>query len=241
MPTLAPVVRKPVTSWSFSRYSQYKKCPAFFAYKNLDKLAEPGNAAMERGGAIGKMAEDYVLGKLKTLPTELALFKEEFKALKAQKNKFVEENWTWTQNWAAETEWNDWNGAWLRAKIDAGYIIAEQSVAVIIDHKTGRFNLNNQAEYLEQLELYALSALVKFPDAKIASPRLWYLDAGLIYPDGSADQPELEYTQADVPKLKKVWLARVVPLFKDRQFKPKPNSGCQWCHYRKSNNGPCKY
>lgn len=241
MVTKAAAVRKPVTSWSFSRYSDYKQCPAKFAYKHLDRLVEPGNAAMERGSAIHTMAEQYAKGTLKALPKELSLFKEEFAALRKEKVKMIEESWTWTNNWASETTYNDWNSAWLRVKLDAAYLNEKASALVVIDHKTGRFSDYNLPEYGEQLELYGLAGLLKVPDAKIVSPRLWYLDAGVIYPSGEPEQPELEYTRADEPRLRKIWLQRVKPMFADKTFKPKPNNKCTWCHYRKENGGPCQY
>jgi len=239
MPTPAPVSVKPISSWSFSRYSDYKQCPAKFKYKHIDKLKEPPNPAMERGSAIHKLAEDYALGKLPKLPVELKLFSEEFKRLKAEKVKVIEDQWTWSANWAGETAWNDWKGAWLRVKLDAAYLNTEYNALVIIDHKTGKLREDNHAEYREQLELYGLSGLLKYPDVKVVSPRLWYLDAGAIYPNGEPHEPEIEYTRADEPKLKKIWLKRIEPMMKDKSFRPKQNQFCNWCHFRKSNGGPC--
>lgn len=241
MPTLAPVKLKPLTSWSFSRYGDYKKCPQMFKFKHLMGLKEPGNEAMQRGSDIHTLAERYAKGALPKLPVELGLFKEEFKKLKGEKIKYIEESWTWKQDWVGETTWNDWAGAWLRVKLDAAYINPTFNAVRIIDHKTGRMRDDKQSEYLEQLELYGLSGLLKFPDAKIVSPELWYLDAGVIYPDGGKTQPELEYTQADVPALKKTWQMRIKPMFTDKKFKPTPGAACQWCHFRKSNNGPCQF
>lgn len=238
MPT--PVL-KPVTSWSFSRWSDYEQCPARFMYKHLLKLPEPPSDAMERGNRIHKLAEDYAKGKLTTLPAELSAFKEEFRALKAQKTKIIEDQWTWTKEWAQETAWNDWNNAWVRIKLDAAYLNTKYSALVVIDHKTGRYRPEDQSAYLQQLELYGLAGLVKFPDAKVVSPRLWYLDAGVIYPDESEAQPLLEYKREDEPKLRKVWLARVKPMFNDKTYKPKPNDRCKWCTYRNSNGGPCRF
>jgi PD-(D/E)XK nuclease superfamily len=241
MPTPAPLQLKPLTAWSFSRYGDYKKCPAFFKYKHLMGMKEPGNAAMQRGSDIHKLAEDYAKGLIKALPKELSLFKEEFADLRKQKVKFIEESWTWTQNWAAETTFNDWSGAWLRVKLDAAYLNVKANALVVIDHKTGKLNDYRKGEYEEQLELYALAGLVKFPDVAIVSPRLWYLDAGAIYPNGTEAQPEKEFTRADEPRLRKIWLKRIEPMFKDKTCKPVPSAECQWCFFRKSNNGPCQY
>jgi len=239
MPT--PAV-KPLTSWSFSRYGDYKTCPQLFKFKHLMGLKEPGNQAMQRGSDIHTLAENYANGKLKILPKELGLFKEEFKSLRAQKIKVIEESWTWTSGWAQETTWNDWAGAWLRVKLDAAYVNVEHNALVIIDHKTGKLNDYRKPEYHEQLELYGLAGLLKYPDVKVVSPRLWYLDAGVIYPNPEKpDEPELEYTRADEARLKKIWLKRIEPMFKDKTCKPKQNYNCKWCHFRKDNGGPCQY
>ena len=46
--TTAKSAPKKFTSWSFSRYMDYKGCPAKAKYKHLDKLQEPPNDAMAR-------------------------------------------------------------------------------------------------------------------------------------------------------------------------------------------------
>lgn len=242
MPTLATPQVRPLTAWSFSRYSDYKTCPQLFKFKHLMGMKEPGNAAMQRGSDIHTLAESYTKGQTPKLPTELGLFKEEFADLKKQKYKYIEESWIWTKDWAAETVFNDWKGAWLRVKLDAAYLNPKHNALVVIDHKTGKLNDYRKPEYHEQLELYGLSGLIKFPEVKLVSPRLWYLDAGVIYPDGvKPDEPELEYTRADEPRLRKVWLARIKPMFSDTKCKPKPSKACDWCHFRKANGGPCVY
>lgn len=227
-----------VTSWSFSRYTDYKSCPAKFKYKHIDKLKEPPNAAMERGTAVHKLAENYLKGVIRAVPTALKLMADQFKALKAQKLKSVEEDWAFTASWG-ETRWDDWTGCWLRVKVDASYIVPEHSALVPIDFKTGRPREDKNAEYEEQLELYSLGGLLKQPEIQVVSPRLWYVDHGVVHPD--PEVREIEYTRDDVPALKKKWLARVKPMFNDRTFKPTPGDACRWCHFRKSNGGPCKY
>lgn len=228
-----------VTSWSFSRYADYRKCPALFKFKHLDKLKEPKNDAMQRGIDIHKLAEDYTLGRLKTLPTELKLFKAEFARLRKEKVKMVEDNWAWTASWQAETAWNDWANCWVRIKLDVAYINVEHNALVVIDHKTGKFREDKQGEYDEQNELYGLAGLKKHPDVAVVSPRNWYLDTGKVYPD--PEELEVEYFRKDEPLLEKKWAARIKPMFNDNSFKPTPGDACRWCHYRKSNGGPCKF
>lgn len=238
MPTQPALVK----SWSFSRYADYKKCPAMYKYKAIDKLPEPPSPAMARGAEIHKQAEHYALGKLRTLPEELALFKAEFKRLRDQKVKVIEESWAYRADWT-QTTWNDWTGCWLRVKLDAAYINTEHNALVVIDHKTGKFRPDNQGDYMEQLELYAVAGLTRYPDVDVVSPRLWYLDHGRVYPDPDVDEneEELEFFRKDEKPLRKKWEARVKPMFMDRTFKPTPGDACRFCHFRKSNGGPCKY
>jgi PD-(D/E)XK nuclease superfamily len=235
MPKVIPIA--PVKSWSFSRYSDYMKCPAFFKYKHLDKIAEPPNPAMQRGTDIHAMAEKFVKGELKKLPKELELFADDFQRVRGQQEKVVEESWAFKSDWSLTT-WNDWNGCWLRVKMDLCYVNHEHNVAVPIDHKTGKCRDEEHAKYGEQLELYAIATLLQMPHVDVVSPRLWYLDHGVIFPD--PEKEELEITRKDLPKLQKKWEKKVAPMFKDTVFKATPSAtACRWCHYRQSNGGPC--
>lgn len=234
----APANFKPLTSWSFSRYNLYKQCPARFKYKHLDKLPDPPSPAMARGDAIHKEAEAFVKGAVKKLPASLGQFALQFAELKKQKVKFVEESWAFTRTWG-HTTWNDWAGCWLRVKLDVAYLVPAYNALVIIDHKTGKLRDEKNAEYEEQLELYGLAGLVQQPEIDVVSPRLWYLDHGVVYPN--PEEREIEYTRKDEKELKKKWEAKVKPMFDDKTFKPKAQHGCQWCPYSKSKGGPCKY
>lgn len=233
---VAPI--KKATSWSFSRYSDYKQCPLKFKLKHIDKIKEPPNDAMARGGAIHKLAEDYIKGIGRALPPELKKFKVEFKVLRKQFKKSVngmsvEDNWSFTKDWG-KTTWNDWINCCVRIKLDCA--VESNNVMIISDWKTGKFRPEMYLDYFEQLELYALAALLLHPHVTEVRPRLVYLDEGTIYPT----EP-LIFTQADVPKLKKIWAGRTKAMLNDTKFAPKPNSKCCWCFFSASKNGPCKY
>jgi CRISPR/Cas system-associated exonuclease Cas4 (RecB family) len=234
MPTPKVIPIKPVTAWSFSRWNEYETCPAKFKYKNVLKMKEPSNPAMERGTAIHKLAEDYVKGVLKRLPVELKLFKDEFATLKKEKVKYVEENWTFKKDWTPTT-WNDWLNAWLRAKLDV--MVVHDTIGTPIDHKTGRYQERKNAEYELQLELYGLVVLKRMPELTEVRPQLWYLDEGKIYPE---DEP-IVYTREDEVRLDKLWRGRIKKMMSDSTYKPKPGSACTYCHFSKSRGGQCAY
>lgn len=238
MPTKKVIPIKKITSWSFSRYSVYDGCPAKAYYKFILKLPEPQGEPMKRGEAIHKLAENYTNGEIKKLPNELKLFKDDFTMLKAQKVKFVEESWTFRKDWS-ETTWNDWAGAWLRVKLDVGYINVDHNAFVPIDHKTGKYSDYKLGDYESQLSLYALAVLKKFPTIDVVSPRLWFLDHGIVHPDPAKE--EIEYFRKDEKYLDKLWQDKTRAMLSDTVFKPKPGNACTFCHYKKANNGPCKY
>ena len=236
---------KPITAWSYSRYSTYKQCPLKLKLSAIDKIQEKKNDAMIRGATIHDLAEAYIKGKMTKLPDELKLFKAEFAMLRKQYKKsingmVVEDNWSFTKAWT-ETAWNDWVGCWVRIKLDCAHHLDEDTM-IVTDWKTGKFREEMNEDYVEQLELYALAALLLHPHLKAVKPRLGYTDQGLWYPQAGQ---EVVFTPADIPRLKKLWEGRVKAMMNDKIFAPKPNRFCSWCHYRKSNaaagGGQCKF
>ena len=232
-----------ITSWSFSRFSDYRQCPAKAKYKHVMKMPEPSNPAMERGILIHKLAEDYIKGKLRALPSELVKFMNLFKALRAlYKKKIrtmdVEESWAFTKDWG-KTRYDDWTGCHLRIKMDCASQDDDPSTLVIRDWKTGRYRDEQNESYVLQLSLYAVGAFHTHKHVKTVIPQLVYLDHGIVYP--SASTQKTSYTRKELPMLTKDWERRVKPMLNDTVFAPTPSDHCRWCHYRKSNGGPCQY
>jgi len=219
-----------VTAWSYSRYADYKQCPAKFMYKHLMKLPDPGSPAMNRGNDIHKMAEDVVKAKI-DIPPELANVKDELEFLR-DNMAVAEENWGFRKSW-------DWIGrpgwfgddVWFRAKTDVR-LLYEDDTLLLGDWKTGKMYYSNE----EQIELFALAGFRRFPAVKEVDTRLWYTDI-------EADKNEIQrvYTAKELETIQLDWDKRVVPMFKDRRFPPTPNDKCGWCPYSKMKGGPCKF
>ena len=238
-------IQRMFTSWSFSRLNDYRQCPAKAKYKHLLKLPEPSNKAMERGNAIHKVAENYIKGLLPPkMPDELSKFADLFKTLRAKYKKkipamHVEGSLAFTRAWD-ETRWDDWDNCWLRIKVDCADHETLTTLDVY-DWKTGKVSTSRQEEYVEQLELYALGGLLAFKHIKTVKPKLVYLDHKVVYPTAPADVKKLTFTRKDIPMLTKTWITRTDAMFNDEVFAPRPSDQCRWCHYRKSNGGPCQY
>lgn len=220
----------PVLAWSYSRYSDYKQCPAKFMYKHLMKLPDPGNAAMERGNVIHKMAEDFIRAKI-DLPPELNGVKTELEFLKDMM-AVPEEQWGFTNAWAwiGRTGWFG-DDVWFRAKTDVR-LLYDDDTLLVIDWKTGKKYFSNE----EQIELFALASYRRFPIVTEVDARLYYTDAA---PDDNEIQRV--YKPKELEAIQKDWTKRVVPMFKDRRFAPTPNDKCGWCPFSNAKGGPCKF
>lgn len=233
-----------VTSWSFSRWETYEQCPLRFKLKNIDKQREPSSPVLDRGTDIHKLAEDYVLSaKPLALPeyvdkarggnviSPYQHFEKELKHLRDNK-AYVEQDWGFRNDWSWNGR-NDWFGSdvWFRAKADA-CVVYDDDTALLVDWKTGKKYEKNEL----QVQLFSLSALMRFPNVNEVDTRLWYVDA----PDGD-NEIDATYYRKDVPALQKDWGKRIKPMFADQKFPPKPNAKCRFCHFRKENGGPCRF
>lgn len=216
---------KKIDAWSYSRLADWETCPLKAKLKHVDRIKEPGSAAMERGSLIHKLAEDFASGVTKVLAPELVRFKDQFMDLKKQK-PICEEQWAFRNDWSM-TGWFD--GPWLRVKTDVSFLDKKQVEGTIIDHKTGK----EKDEHNDQLSLYAVSFFSRVPTLERVSSQLWYLDHGTMR--------DLDFTRDQLPQLKEYWEGRVRPMMEDTRFPARPNRLCQWCFFRASNGGSCKF
>lgn len=241
------VAPKQFTSWSNSRWNDYNECPAKANYLHLQKLPTPKSPQMDRGIEIAEKEEAYFKGPARMkVPAEIHKdLHPEFKRIKAIGKNFllVEEQWGFTKDWQV-ADWFDWKNCWLRVKVDVGY--SEERGTIIhlydnktggLDKKTGKLRLTDREKYEEQLDLYTAAAAARFPESKQYLTKLIYTDLGVMYP---FEGPKVTLRAAAI-KLQDKWTKRVKPMFADKNFLPRPGYYCIWCHFRKSNGGPCKF
>lgn len=227
---------KTIKSWSFTRWNDWYRCPAYAKYKHLDKLPEPKSDAMLRGQKIAQGSEDYLLKRTTRLIPELRTFKDHYKFYREQPSLVAEENWGFDKDWNP-VPWDDWNNCVLRVKIDIGYQFLEDNSFNVRDGKSGKFNEHKNEEYLLQLDLYAAAGIARYPAVSEVSTQLLYTDLGITYPE---EEPKI-YTAKQALAAQKQWDKRVKPMFADRTFAPRPGKYCGWCPYSKAKGGPCAY
>jgi hypothetical protein len=228
-----------IEAWSYSRYSDYAKCPALAKFKHVEKRKEPENQYSERGNQVHTMSQQFTEGILKKLPKELQGHRQGFDMLR-KVQALCEQEWAFNKEWQ-KTGWFD-RDAWLRIKMDAHYLQSEtrmvkrtkvnEDVVVVIDVKSGRIYEDHE----KQRSLYALGALLVYPTATKVITKHWYLDQ----PAGQ-NEAITEFNGDQLPVLQREWMARVKPMLNDTWFAPRPGNYCRFCFFRKSNGGPCQY
>lgn len=224
-------MKKTIPSWSISRVQVFEQCQWRAKLQWLDKLPDlqPKTAA-DRGTAIHQEAEDYVRSKI-PLTNNLRHFSVDLAAL--QKH-YAQGRVTCEEEWAYDRDWNvtDWRSGWLRLKCDVVCHL-DRSHVVVVDHKTGK-RYGNEIKHAVQLQLYAVCALIRYPEIDTVTCELWYFD-----------QNELaSFT------LKRSQLAKYLAIF-DRMgrkftetfnFKPNPNViSCKYCPYHPDRQNQCVY
>lgn len=220
-----------ITSWSFSALQVFESCKYHSKLARLDRVPDlqPKTAA-DRGTAIHLEAEDYVCGK-SPLTHNLRFFKDDLTALAAHYaagRVVCEQEWGFDKSWALA----DWKSAWLRLKCDAVCFL-DPSHAVVIDYKTGK-RFGNEIKHSEQLQLYAVTALIRHPDVEQVTCELWYFDQN--------ELASFTMKRSQLPKYLRLFDKRGIAMTTETEFKPNPNiHSCRYCPYHPDKQGDCKF
>jgi CRISPR/Cas system-associated exonuclease Cas4 (RecB family) len=213
-----------ITAWSYSRWSDYEKCPLLAKFKHVDRIKEPENEAMKGGLKAHDSLADFLAGKI-----ELPEVGNRFATLLMQLRELEplhDQEWGFTNQWRP-TGWFDKN-CWFRSKLDSA-VVYDDHTADVVDFKTGK----ESPTHAGQAELYAISILVRYREVSHVIARFWYLDTGA--------ESVFRYSRNDLDELIKKWEDRVQPMLNDTIFAPRPGKHCKYCFYAKSNNGNCKF
>lgn len=211
--------------WGYSKLETFEKCPAKFKYQFIDKLPQPGSAAMERGSKMHDNIESYLNGWVKELLPECQSFQQAIDDLKTEAY-VAEQAIGLDKNWAKLPDWFD-KATWIRAKADAMYVHGDK--LVVIDFKSGKYRVPST----DQVELYAIVGGALYPEVREIFAEYWYLDTGEVY--------SRSYTQPELLELRKKFEKRVEPMYVNTTWEPEPSMECRWCSYSKTKGGKCKY
>ena len=213
-----------INAWSYSRYNTYRQCPGKAKLLYIEKLKEPESAALANGQKRHTEME-YFLKGYAPLPDWVHKNSVEYcNQLKSEK-PHAELSVAFDKDWNP-VEWFAKN-AWARIKIDA--LVRHPTSARVVDWKTGKIR---DGEYDEQLELYALTAFLMFPDVEEVGTELCFMELGVLL-------PVTVFKREDMEMLRARWEQRVGVMLNDEVFEYTPNQFCSYCSFRKENGGPC--
>lgn len=227
-----------ISSWSHSKLGDFEKCRLLAKLKHLDKIPEPERPlppgktehANDRGTRVHNHAEGYVNGTLAAQITEMGRFAHEFEHLRYLHTLglvSLEGEWAMDKNWAP----TDWRTGWHRSKVDA-IVLPTKYEAIVIDYKTGK-KFGNEVKHAEQTQLYALNAVLRYPELEEVTTELWYLDQD--------ELTRVTFTRSQILRFKANWDRRGHALTDCTDFPANPNIySCKWCQYGPWNGGQCK-
>ena len=224
-----------VTAWSYSRFADHERCPLYFKEKYVTKsIPQDSTPAMERGNEIHKGIAAWLRGDAEGVPRDA--FKNpraeqillELRQMPADQ-MVVEQQWGFTAYWKP-TGWFG-NDTWLRSILDVGLVYPDMT-AEALDWKTGKRYGHNA----DQMELFALSVMCKYPPVTNVTTRLIYLDE-----QGKNIEEIEEFPVTHKQRLIDKWTAKVVPMFTDKVFAPRPNDKCKFCPLARSKGGKCAF
>jgi RecB family exonuclease len=240
-----------LTSWSFSVYVQYLRCPFSVCLDKIQRIriTEPDSPVLVKGNRAHDIAARYAggLGKPPSLVSELppaypgakpekldlAPIKKKLVELRKRRAR-TEQEWAFDRQWMP-VDWRDWARAWLRIKTDVVADTVDPPTVDIIDWKTGKI----YDDHRQQRSLYALGGLRLVQIGALAGgSKDTKLTAQHIYMDTGQTATE-EFTLKDLKPLQREWLARIKKMMADTVYPTKTGYHCRYCKYRKSAGGPC--
>ncbi len=222
-----------IRAWSYSALKVFEECRYRSYIQKVKYIPEPSGPAAERGSVIHQEAEDFVAGKLDSLPASLKKFQSEFEELK---NLYADAKVELEGEWGFDVDWNPvgWIGrdTWARIKLDALVHEDEQS-ARIIDYKTGK-KFGNEIPHSQQGLLYAIGAFQRYPELQYAQVEFWYLD--------KAETTKKPYTRAQAMQFLPSWHKRGIIMTTATEFDPNPSKyNCRWCSYKNGDEPACHW
>lgn len=223
---------KTIKNWAYTKLIDFESCAYKAFLKHVERIPEEKGPAAERGTEIHQMAEDYVTGKLTSLPIELNKFKDEFKSLReayiTTSTVSVEGEWGFDKDWVP----TDYKTAWLRVKLDARVAVSPKK-SVVIDYKTGK-RAGNEIKHGEQVILYGLAEVLRQPEVEEVVVELWYLDIDEMHP--------VTFTREQLLAQLPGFEARGLRMTTATTFPPNPNIfSCRFCPYSPAKGGQCEH
>lgn len=227
-----------IPNWAFSTLMKYESCPHQVKLAKIDKCPEPPrdpkSDPLARGNREHELYEDYVKGKILDLSGSVAKEIRKFlplfdhaRELYAAHVATTEQDWFFDEQWAL----CDRADVWLWLKLDLCVQDETQRRVMCVDYKTGKSTYKT-IEHVQQLQLYAACAALKFEWADEIIVELWYVDEGWIR--------QTVYTRAQALSYVGRFNTRALNLMNEKFWRANPNrQTCRYCPFSPRGTGAC--
>lgn len=217
------------TRTSYSALTTFENCPAEYSFSYLSgERIDNSSPASRRGTRLHLACEDFLNGKLPfaQLPVELYPIRD-FLSIYKQLEAKAEEVWLVDRDWNIQYPHEEDENTLIKAVVDIHYVL--DGSLYVIDLKSGK----EYPEHKDQLQLYAVMGLLKYPDvSQVVTSALYLCGVGEV----------TTYTRDQLEGLKMFWNARALLQINAKSYPATPSaSACRWCAYAKSKSGPCEH
>jgi putative RecB family exonuclease len=214
---------------TYSRLRDFEQCGLLFQLRHIEKRSEPSSPHFVKGSRVHDALEQFLKGRVRTLPPESEPLALQLVALKKDKSLIGEQAWGYDEDWAPLPVTGYFSKAdHVRAKVDA--MTTAKNQARIIDFKTGKIRPTD----VDQVRFYALLAMLRYHEITSSLLTLWYVEQGKI-------EDFKAVPRSDVPTILASFKKRIAKMMGTEKFKPTPGLHCRWCAFSRHKGGPCQY
>lgn len=221
-------------SFSYSRWSDWKKCPAMFKYKNIDKIdTGPTPPALLEGRKVHDECAHYVEGKPVELPSRL----EKFSILATQIRELPKAVKSVEKQMAFDRDFKPvgWFGANAYTRFIWDVLVVDEprttdvTKASAVDWKTGK----PYGSYDDQMQIFSLPAFWTYPNLQEFTGHLLYLDTG--------DDKDFTITRdMFYSHVDRTWKANISMMEADVSYRATPSKdACRFCDFGPRKLGIC--
>lgn len=192
------------------------------------------NHPMIRGRRVHEEIEHYIAGTTDDFPSSGKKLKDEFEFCRemfSEGKATVEEQWGFDEDWSP-VGWFD-DKVWCRMATDA-FVTMDDAAGIIYDWKTGK-SFGNEVKYMQQMQLYAVGAFLRYPDLERCTVHLGFVD------DGKLRSKDFERGRK-INTLLQRFSERGGRMVGCTDFRPKPNAmNCKYCPFGPNGTKACIY
>lgn len=219
-----------ITFASPTRLLDFEACPRRARLKYHDRVPEPRdpNSPLDRGTRMHEELAAYLTGQRDTLSFAIQPKHQDLvETLRAQyaahpERFIIEQRWQLDDAWAFT---QDWDQTRIACTLDLlQFDDDDRTVAHLIDWKSGGRH-HNVVKHLDQMQFYALAALLAIPSLELIHASFIYLDLGETMQRAFHREQGEGYLTLLTP--------RIARLVSETQFLPRPSKyTCRWCPFK---------